>query len=149
MDPHESWGRGGGGRGGHRYVSFRMCFPSRRNGTVLSQHLAPVYMRPVGPRKCTRFIWSMCCVDLQVSPPGILIQQGSQSESSLHVQGYTNTECTCTRVEISPRSDSLNSCNAAAFQSPGACLVELCCGTKLRHHALAAGCMHLLHLVLW
>lgn len=46
--PTSPWGRGEGG-GGQRYVSFGLYFPSWRSATVLSQHLAPVCMRPVGP----------------------------------------------------------------------------------------------------
>lgn len=73
MDPHVSLG-------GHHYVSFGLCFPSRRNATVLSQHLAVVCMRPVGPRKCTGVpLYYVLWLDPDVSPPDILIQQDSET----------------------------------------------------------------------
>lgn len=137
--------------GGHRYVSFGLCFPSRHNATVLSQHLAPVCMRPVGPPKCTGFLFTLS--SLLSGPSNFSCWHpdttGPSDRGSLHVWGYKNTKRMCTLSGISPRRDSLNSCNVATFRSLCACLVELYCRTKLRHHAPAAGCMEFLHLVLW
>lgn len=136
------WGWGGGW--GHHYISFGLCFPSQRNTLVLSQHPGRVCLRPAGPSKCTRFLLSGPSSIFSWHP-----ETTGQSDTALCMYRDTKIHHMCTLLGISPRRDSLNSYNVAPFHSLWACLVELYCRTKLRRHAIAAGCVEFLHLVLW
>lgn len=139
--PTSPWGKGEG---------WCWYFSSQCFATVGIQHPVTVCIKPAGPPKCTGLLLTV-----------LLVLSGPSDISPCHVDttGQSDTAL-CMYRDKKKKTVHVYSFRNISTESPWTfamllhfilcvCLVELYCRTKLRHHALAAGCMEFLHLVLW